>query len=117
MTLSDTSLSIDQLNSLFSCKKLKKLIVIHNYFNIDELMQILCYAPNIQILILLRSSFSFLENKINNNIWQITIQQFVKLNHVQQLINTFPNLKSLEMKINEDELEFIIRFILKKNNE
>jgi hypothetical protein len=86
--------------------------VTTNNFDMNQLLELLCLSPNIQVLILSTySSCSYsLQNKINNN-----IHKHVTFKDVQELIHIFHYLKSLEMKIKEYDLELIIRFILKYN--
>jgi hypothetical protein len=115
---STDNLYINELNHIISFKQLNKLIVTPNNFDINQLMELLYLSPNIHVLILstYSSCYYSLQNKINNNIQQIIIyNKHLTLKEVQELINIFPRLKSLDMKIKEYDLELIIRFILKHN--
>ncbi len=96
---------------------MNKLVATTNNFDMNQLLELLCLSPNIQVLILSTySSCSYsLQNKINNNIQNIIIHKYLTFNDVQELINIFPYLKSLEMKIKKYDLGLIIRFILKYN--
>ncbi len=83
----------------------------------NQLMELLCLSPNIQVLIFSTYPFSSSspQNKVNNNIQHLVIHKHLTFKNVQELINTCPRLKSLEIKIKERDLELAIRFIFKHN--
>jgi len=90
-----------------------------NNFDINQAMKFLHFSPNIQVLALpaYSSRLLFIQNKNNNYIQHLTIREHLAFKDVQELINVFPRLKSLECIIKEKDLELIIRFLLKHSIE
>ncbi len=107
------TLFIDELNRIIPFEQLRKLIVTSKHLDMNHVIKLLHLSPNIQLLTL--SKYSSPQNKYNNNIQQIIVREPLMLNDVQDLIKTFPNWKSLEMSIKENDLESIIRVLLKHN--
>jgi len=107
------TLFIDELNRIIPFEQLRKLIVTSKHLDMNHVIKLLHLSPNIQLLTL--SKYSSPQSKYNNNIQQIIVREPLMLNDVQDLINTFPNWKSLEMSIKENDLESIIRVLLKHN--
>jgi hypothetical protein len=112
------NLSIDELNRMIPLEELTNLIVARNKFDMTQVMELLGFCSNIQILTIPEYSSSLLSlpNENKNNLQQIIIREQLSLEDVQELINAFPRLKSLEIKISENELELIVRYLLKHIN-
>jgi hypothetical protein len=104
-----------QLNRIIPFQQLTDLTVESNNFDINQAMEFLHLSPNIQVLALpaYSSRLLFIQNKNNNYIQHLTIREHLAFKDVQELINVFPRLKSLECIIKENDLELIIRFLLK----
>jgi len=108
-----------QLNRIIPFQQLTNLTVESNNFDINQAMKSLHLPPNIQVLTLpaYSSCLLFIQNKNNNFIQNLTLREHLTLKDVQDLINVFPRLKSLEFNIKENDLELIIRFLLKHSIE
>lgn len=113
------TLFIDDLNCIIPFEQLKKLTVTSKHFQMDQLIELLYLCSNVELLTLSTYSSTHssigIRNNNHNNTQQIIINGHLTFEDVQELLNTFPNLKFLEMNIIENDLESIIRFLLKYN--
>jgi len=111
-------LLVDELNCIIPLEQLTNLIVASNKFYTNQVMELLCFCSNIHILTIPEYSSSLLSlpNENNNKLQQLFIREKISLKDVQELINALPRLKSLEIKIRENDLELIVRYLLKHIN-
>ncbi|UJR32583.1 hypothetical protein I4U23_020043 [Adineta vaga] len=103
--------SLNQFFRTISCSQLEKLTVTGKLFNMDHVIQLLNLSLRIKILTLRTYIFSRIQ--CNNEIQRIIIQDSLTYEDVQDLIITFPQFETLEMKVKENNLEAIVRFLLK----
>jgi hypothetical protein len=105
---------------MFNFSKLTHFSVQCPDFGLTQLIEVLNHLPNVHSLILYANtsylsgeqiqSVNFYSNK--NRIVNVTIRGRCKIQQIQVLMNLCPRIKSLEIEIEEDQLEFILRFLL-----
>jgi hypothetical protein len=111
---------IADLRHMFNFSKLTHFSVQCPDFGLSQLIEVLNHLPNVHSLILYANtsylsgeqiqSVNFYSNK--NRIVNVTIRGRCKIQQIHVLVNLCPRVKSLEIEIEEDQLEFILRFLL-----
>jgi hypothetical protein len=105
---------------MFNFSKLTNFSVQCPDFGLAQLIEVLNHLPNVHSLILYANtsylsgeqiqSIDFLSNK--NRIVNVTIRGRCKIQQIHVLMNICPRVKCLEIEIEEDQLELIVRFLL-----
>jgi hypothetical protein len=105
---------------MFNFSKLTHFSVQCPDFGFAQLIEVLNHLPNVHSLILYANtsylsgeqiqSIDFLSNK--NRIVNVTIRGRCKIQQIHVLMNICPRVKCLEIEIEEDQLELIVRFLL-----
>jgi hypothetical protein len=105
---------------MFNFSKLTHFSVQCPDFGLIQLIEVLNHLPNVHSLILYANtsylsgkqiqSVDFFSNK--NRILNVTIRGQCKIEQIHVLMNLCPHVKSLQIEIEEDQLELIIRFLL-----
>lgn len=108
------------LSHMFNFNKLTNFSVQCPDFGLTQLIELLNHLPNVHSLILYANtsylsgeqiqSVDFLSSK--NRIVNVTIRGQCRIQQVHVLINLCPRIKCLEIEIDEDQLEIILRFLL-----
>ncbi|CAF0846376.1 unnamed protein product [Rotaria sp. Silwood1] len=120
--IEENSLFFNDINSIIPLIQITDLNIKNNYFSIVELTKILSLSSNLQSLTL-SNTLPFQFKRIEstkliseyNKIIKLTIDDDeCELKHIHCLIHLFPHLQYLEIVINENNLEEILRCLLLK---
>jgi len=107
------------MTSIVPLLQITELHIKKNELSVDQLIQILCLLPHLQSLTLanilsLGSKRTDVLSR-NNRITKLIIDDDeCQFKHVRFLIHLFPRLEYLEISIDENNLEKILRFLLSK---
>jgi hypothetical protein len=124
LTLKDNNIEehpsfINDMTSIVPLLQITELHIKKNEFSVDQLIQILYLLPNLQSLTLanilsLGSKRTDVLSR-NHRITKLIIDDDeCQFKHVRFLIHLFPRLEYLEISIDENNLEKILRFLLSK---
>ncbi|UJR06865.1 hypothetical protein I4U23_011154 [Adineta vaga] len=118
------------LNRILSLEQVKTLVIQLECFSILNLIDLLCSMPNIHTLTLHTMTFFkqnktsieqnenfqllFKTNRIKNVIF---LQKCCALSRLEILVMLFPHLEYLEINIEMNNIESILRFLLDENNQ
>jgi len=105
---------------MFNFSKLTNFSVQCPDFGLIQLIELLNHLPNLHSLILYANtsylsgeqiqSTDFFSNK--NRIINVTIRGRCQIQQIQVLMNLCPKMKCLEIEIDEDQFELIVRYLL-----
>ncbi|CAF0906703.1 unnamed protein product [Rotaria sordida] len=111
---------IADLSHMFHFSKLTHFSVQCPDFGLAQLTELLNHLPNVHSLILYANtsyltseqiqSVDFISNK--NRIANVTIRGRCTIQQIHLLMNLCPRVKCLEIEIDEDQLDLIVRFLL-----
>ncbi|UJR12587.1 hypothetical protein I4U23_016763 [Adineta vaga] len=117
------------LDRILSLQKLQTLIIKRNDLSLLKLIELLTYTPNLHRLTF-RTMPLYNESKISieqnetfqsisktNCLIYVTYQQSCTLEEVELLVMLFPRLQHLAINTQLDNVEPILQFLLKENNE
>ncbi|CAF0796275.1 unnamed protein product [Adineta steineri] len=121
--ITQNPLFISDLTHLFCPSKITELIISNEKFRFEHLLLLLHQFPNIQFLtipqnILYLSLPQTDTNRLiinKNKIMKVTILNQCTLEDIQILLRWCPNLQSLDIEIEKENLQLIIYFLLSKN--
>ncbi|CAF0962603.1 unnamed protein product [Rotaria sordida] len=122
-SIEKNSLFFNDINSIIPLIQIIDLDIKDNHFSIIELTKILSLLPNLQSLTL-SNILSFQFKRIettklisqNNKITKLIIDDDeCQMKHIHCLIHLFPHLQYLEIGIDENNLEEILRYLLLKS--
>jgi hypothetical protein len=113
---------IYDLTRLFSPVQIAELVIFNTELQLEKLVLFLHYFPNIQALTTLTSTpyLSLPQSETNclscnkNNIIKVIIVNLCTLEDIQILIRVCPYLQSLEVEVETESLQLIVRFLLLK---
>ncbi|CAF1024002.1 unnamed protein product [Adineta ricciae] len=99
-----------QILNTMPYQQLKRLTITSNTCMMDNLIDWLNLCTNIEVLTF--KTYYYSKKTCSCIIPRIIFQTLLTYENVQDLIDTFPRLEILEMKIRENDLENIVRFLL-----
>lgn len=119
--IEENPLFINDMTGIVPLLQITELHIKKNEFSVDQLIQILCLLPHLQSLTLAnilslgskRTDTTDVLSR-NNRITKLIIDDECQYEHVRFLIHLFPRLEYLEISIDENNLEKILRFLLSK---
>jgi hypothetical protein len=109
---------ISDLSCIVPLTLLTELVLICDSFRMNQLIELLHLASNVRLLTLLPSTRCPIsdEDTIRSMNYEsnedMPNRGLLTLKHVQALMKVCPHLQSLEMTVNENYLELIVRFLL-----
>lgn len=107
---------ISDLNRMFDFTKLTNFSVQCPDFGYQQLSELLNRLPNVHSLTLFTNA-SYLSAPANlvrnhNRIENVLVRGLCRFEQIEILMNLTPNVKRLEIEIDDEQLEMIVRFLL-----
>ncbi len=111
---------ISDLTDLFIPKQLTELVISDEQLRLEQLLFLLHHFPTIQILTIPTSILNLSStNRLKfttNNLRKVTILNRCTLEDIQILHRFCSYLQSLDIEVEKDKLELIVRFLLLRNS-